>query len=44
MNIVVYVIGATERSQQSCGFNDEGKWFDQQEKAMALLATNQAYA
>lgn len=44
MNIVVYVIGATERSQQSCSFNDEGKWFDQQEKAMPLLATNRAYA
>jgi len=26
MNIVVYVIGATERSQQSCSFNDEGKF------------------
>jgi hypothetical protein len=44
MNIVFYVIGATERSQQSCGFEDEGKWFDQHEKLSALLATNQAYA
>ncbi|WP_040554969.1 hypothetical protein [Rheinheimera sp. A13L] len=44
MNIVIYVIGTTERSQQSCGFKDKGKWFDQQEKRSALLATNQAYA
>ncbi|WP_277619436.1 hypothetical protein [Rheinheimera mesophila] len=44
MSIAIYVIGAIERSQQSCSFNDEGKWFDQQEKAMPLLATNRAYA
>jgi hypothetical protein len=44
MNIVFYVIGATEHSQQSCGFNGKGKWFDQQEKTESLLATNRAYA